>query len=487
VTTRRHFIVASSAALVGSSLGGCRRGAAVAPAPVAVPATAELDLVSHVLSRCSFGARPEDRGEIAAMAADPETAIRAWLESQLEPERIEDRAASRAARRFPSLELPAGDLYEFRRRVLLQDLTSATLLRAVLSRRQLQEVMVELWSDHFNIDISKGDCAWLKVADDREVIRRHAMGRFPELLRASALSPAMLWYLDGRVNRRGEPGERPNENYARELLELHTLGVHAGYTQRDVMEVARCLTGWTVRPRDGFRKAAVVFRPELHDDGPKLVLGQPIPGGLGAEDLERVLGIVASHGATARHVASKLCRRFIAGAPAPAAVDAVAAAFTRSGGDVRACLRAVFDREEFLHQPARRGARMKRPFHLVVSALRATGATTDGGAELSAHLLAMGQAPFQCPTPDGYPDAPEAWRDGLLPRWRFAAALAGNRIPGTRVDAAGLLRRVGGEEALMAHLLGRLPAEPERSAWRAVGGGSAGLAMLLGAPAFQVA
>src|SRR4029434_4928879 len=151
--------------------------------------------------------------------------------------------------------------------LLLASLTTAALLRARYSERQLHAVMVDFWTDHFNIDSSKGDCRWLRAPDDRDVIRRHALGSFPEMLRASALSPAMLWYLDGRVNRYGAPGDRPNENYARELLELHTLGVHGGYTQQDVMEVARALSGWTVRDKHGLRKASVEFHPDEHDDG----------------------------------------------------------------------------------------------------------------------------------------------------------------------------------------------------------------------------
>src|SRR3989442_372228 len=179
-----------------------------------------------------------------------------------------------------------------------REMTRATILRAVWSERQLYEVMVHFWTDHFNIDCSKADCRWLKAADDRDVIRRHALGRFPDLLRASALSPAMLWYLDGRANRKQQDNDKPNENYARELLELHTLGIHGGYTQRDVMEVARCLSGWSVRSVKQLRKGSVEFHPGLHDDGAKLVLGRAIPAGLGQQDLDRVLEIVALHPAT---------------------------------------------------------------------------------------------------------------------------------------------------------------------------------------------
>ena len=334
----------------------------------------------------------------------------------------------------------------------------------------------------FNIDIGKGDCAWLKVADDHEVIRVHALGGFPDLLRASALSPAMLWYLDGRVNRRARPEERPNENYARELLELHTLGVHGGYTQGDVMEVARCLTGWTVRPRSGFRKGRVEFHAHEHDDGAKTVLGRRIAAGGGERDLHDVLDLVASYPTTSRHIATKLCRRFIADEPPETAVAAVAEMFRTSGGDIRQTLRTLLTRPEFV---SARGTKLKRPFHYLVSALRSTDALTDGASALSDVLTSMGHAPFQYPTPEGYAAGAAAWERTLIWRWKFAAALAANRVEGTRIDVEGLIRRAGGERSLMAHVLGRQPNATEQEAWKAMGGRASGLALLLASPAFQ--
>lgn len=385
-------------------------------------------------------------------------------------------------RRFPTLQEPTGELYEYKPRVLLSELVRSTILRAVLSRRQLMEVMVEFWSDHFNIDIGKGDCAWLKVADDREVIRPHALGHFCDLLRASASSPAMLWYLDGRVNRRARPEERPNENYARELLELHTLGVHGGYTQGDVMEVARCLTGWTVRPRSGFRKGQVEFHAYEHDAGAKTVLGQRIATGGSERDLHDVLDLVATHPSTSRHIATKLCRRFIADEPPETAVAAVAEGFRTSGGDIRQTLRILLTRPEFV---SARATKLKRPFHYIVSALRSTDALTDGASTLSDFLTSMGHAPFQYPTPEGYAAVAAAWERTLMWRWKFAAALAANRVEGTRIDVDELVRRAGGERSLMAHVLGRHPNATEQEAWNAMGGRASGLALLLASPAFQ--
>ncbi|HIA47739.1 MAG TPA: DUF1800 family protein [Candidatus Hydrogenedentes bacterium] len=222
-----------------------------------VPAMATKNRVSHVLDRVTFGPRPGDYGRITGMG------VEAYIEEQLSPAVIDDKYCEKAIRRYQTIAYPAGELFEYREHLLWSDLASATVLRAVYSERQLYEVMVGFWSDHFNIDHSKGDCQWLKTADDREVIRKHALGTFPELLRASALSPAMLWYLDGRENRKSSPDEQPNENYGRELLELHTLGVDGGYTQQDVMEVARCLTGWTVRSEKNFGRAGSSFAQRI--------------------------------------------------------------------------------------------------------------------------------------------------------------------------------------------------------------------------------
>src|SRR2546422_5567793 len=222
--------------------------------------------------------------------------------------------------------------------------------------------MTGFWTDHLNINLEKGDCIYLKPSDDRLVIRAHALGNFKELIRASATSPAMLVYLDGKENRKAGPNDVPNENYARELLELHTLGVEGGYTQSDVYEVARCLTGW--RLRTGWRKGTVYFDPSLHDDGEKHVLGQLIPAGGGAADLDRVVEIVCKHPSTARHIATKLVRRFVSEAvPAPL-VTRGAAVFTATNGDIKSLLRTILNSDEF---KAAQGVKFKRPFQFIVS------------------------------------------------------------------------------------------------------------------------
>lgn len=458
------------------------------------PPTAErIDPVSHVLNRAAFGARPGDHARISKLGATPEAAATAYLERQLNPEKIADEEAEYAGRRFETLALPLGELFEYQEELLQNELMRGALTRAVFSERQLYEVMVQFWSDHFNIDPSKGDCKWLKVADDREVIRKHALGKFPEMLRASALSPAMLWYLDGRVNRKENLAEKPNENYARELLELHTLGVHGGYTQTDVMEVARCLTGWTVRSKDQkpyFQIGKVEFKLPQHDCGSKQVLGEKIPAipaalttaqreHLGAKELDRVLDLVARHPATAQHLSTKLCQRFIADEPPVSAVETVARAFAQTNGDIRATLRALFATDAFLSQ---RGNKFKRPFNYIVSALRATGASTDAGLAIIDYLQRMGHAPFNYPTPDGYPEPAAPWLGTLLWRWNFALAISENKIKGTTIDFATLQNNAGGDAGLRAHLLGRTATAEEAQAYHNSG---AGLALMLSSPAFQ--
>jgi uncharacterized protein (DUF1800 family) len=516
--SRRQFIVGGAGAVVLTAVGCNRNDGSMADArrwwgkPTAprlegelTPSAAtEIDEVSHLINRLTFGARPGEYARVAVLGG------RAFIEEQLTPERIDDWQCEQLIRHefdgladpagrlfprngddddpmqqlFPSLKdrgARVGHLYDYKDKVLLEQLTRATVLRAVLSKRQLFEVMVQFWSDHFNIDPSKGDAKWLKVADDNDVIRAHALGNFRDMVRASAVSPAMLWYLDGRVNRKSRPDEKPNENYARELLELHTLGVHGGYTQQDVMEVARCLTGWTVRPRKRFFKGRVEFQVRQHDQGAKVVLGVTIPAGLGPSDLDRVLDILMAHPSTARHVAEKLCRRFIHDVPPAAAVSATAAAFTRSQGDIPVTLRTLFQTPEFL-DPGLRGQKFKRPIHFVVSALRATNAETDGSKQLMTYLQRLGHVPFRYTTPDGYPETAPHWQNTLLWRWNFATALADNRIKGTRIRFAWLREKLGGDDAVMATLLARQPRPAERTAYRDSG---AGLALMIASPAFQ--
>lgn len=435
----------------------------------------------HLLNRAGFGPRPGDLERLRSMGRE------AWLEEQLHPEGINDTACDLRAERFESLYFSAGEAYEFRKPVLRDELTRHALLRAVYSRRQLLEVMVEFWTDHLNIDLEKGDCIYLKPSDDREVIRRHALGRFRDLIRASATSPAMLVYLDGKSNkvRRGTD-DKPNENYARELLELHTLGVDGGYTQRDVLEAARCLSGWTFdRSRFWALNAGeAFFRRDWHDDGEKVVLGEVIPAGGGAGDVDRLVDLVCSHPSTARFIAGKLCRRFVSAEPSAGLVEEVAAEFTRSGGDIKAMLRVLFASEAFAVSG---GALLKRPFKFLVSALRALAAETGAEQAVLEPLQRMGQGLFQYPTPDGYPDEELPWMGTLLWRWNFALALAGGKQPGVRVDLRPLRQALGGKpaaEVWFRYLVGRVPTAAELAA---VTGASEAetVGLILACPAFQ--
>lgn len=479
-TTRRHFLMGMTG--VAAGLCGCESATdALATllnteqeADFKPPNAADIDFNSHLINRLTYGPRPGDYQRVKSMGAA------AFIAEQLNPESVDDGSCNRKVAHIDSLYEPAGELYEFNERRLLADMTAHKMLRAVYSRRQLHEVMVDFWTDHFNIVSAKGDCKWLKAYDDREVVRRHALGNFCELVKASALSPAMLIYLDGHDNKVVHQDDKPNENYARELMELHTLGVHGGYTQADVMAVARCLSGWTYRHRPfKFRPAHVAFDPKRHDDGEKVVLDKVIPSGGGVADLDRVVELVCSHPSTARHIAQKLCRRFIADPPPDAAVDSVADAFTSSRGDIKSTLWALFETKAFR---ITRGNLFKRPWWYVVSALRATNASTDGGAPIVEYLHRMGHAPFQYPMPDGYPIEQEPWLGTLLWRWNFALDLTTKRIDGTSLNKNKLYEVLPGEDQLAAHFLGRASTPLEREILTET---EHRVALLLANPAFQ--
>jgi uncharacterized protein (DUF1800 family) len=437
-----------------------RKLAGAVPETYARPEGDAIDPDFHFLQRTSFGPAPGDLDRLRAKGRE------AYLDEQLRPDRIDDTPCTVLVRRFESLHLSPGNLFEFRREVLEDELGRAAVLRAVYTRRQLHEVLVEFWTDHLNVFQGKGDCAWLKTAEDRDVIRSHALGKFRDLVRASALSPAMLVYLDGQQNHKG----RPNENYARELLELHTLGVHGGYTQKDVMETARALTGWDVKEKRG----KVEFVADRHDDGEKTILGQTLPAGGGKEDLDRVLDIVCRHPSTATHLASKLCRRFVSDDPSPELVRRVAAKFTSTDGDLRETVRETLTGLE----PGT--LRFKRPFRFVVSAIRGLAATTQGKRNVRQYLERMGQAPFQYPTPDGYPDEPEPWHGTMLWRWNFALSMAKGKVEDARPGIP-----LAEPDRLFAHLVGRKPDDREREALSKAATPEEKLAMILAGPAFQ--
>lgn len=458
------------------------------PEQLTVPESAEIDPDFHLLSRAAFGPWPGDLERVKKMGRT------AWIEEQLQPDTISDTTCDLRAERFESIYFSAGDAYEFRKPVLRDELTRHALLRAIYSRRQLFEVMVEFWTDHLNIDLEKGDCIYLKPSDDRDVIRKHALGNFHDLIRASATSPAMLVYLDGKSNKvQKGTDDKPNENYARELMELHTMGVHGGYSQEDVREAARCLSGWTFDRSRVFalNQGESFFKPNWHDNGPKQVLGQVIPAGGGEKDLDRLVEIVCNHPSTAKYLATKLCKRFVSQQPPQSIIDRVSSEFTRTRGNIKSLLRVIFDSEEFL---ASRGQLLKRPFKFVVSTLRAVAADTHADKPILEPLQRMGHGLFQYPTPDGYPDEELPWMGTLMWRWNFALALAAGKQPGARVSLQSLTKALRRDKQdpdasrWFQHFVGRRPTAAELEVFTAGASGTDSkqlVGLILASPACQ--
>lgn len=430
--SRRDFLKLTGLIAASTALASCApANRLLAPlANVTWPALSTADFLA--LNRLSFGPNAEERARFAQIG------LMDWIEEQLAPESIDDRGCEFRLRNLGTLGMSASDLFDVSDQIfdnvdrlkVPKELRQATLLRQVYSRRQLFEVMAEFWSDHFNISTEKGDCYYLKTVDDREVIRSHALGSFRDLVWASAHSPAMLVYLDNQSNQKGAP----NENYARELMELHTLGVEAGYTQQDVMELARCLTGWTVK--EHFWRGQFTFDAKVHDMGTKHVLGVEVHEA-GQAEAERVIERLTEGPAAARFISTKLACRFLADEPPAEIVDKAAQAFEQTHGDIRVVLRVILLDGLPLAQP-----KYKRPNHFIASALRALNAETDGNDATQDYLLRMGQVPFLWPTPDGYPDRTQAWQGNLMPRWQFAFALARNEIKGTEIDLPKLMETV---------------------------------------------
>jgi uncharacterized protein (DUF1800 family) len=354
---------------------------------------------------------------------------------------------------------------------VVEELAMAKVARAIYSERQLQQVMDDFWFNHFNVFAGKGEDRWFLTSYERDVIQPHTMGKFKDLLTATAKSPAMLFYLDNFLSadpraperisaerasrqwRRGGLGRprlpRPaqqqakknvrglNENYGRELMELHTLGVDGGYTQKDVIEVARCFTGWTIeKPRE---YADFKFDERMHDPDPKIVLGKKIHAG-GMKDGEQVIELVARHPSTAKFISTKLARRFVSDTPPQSLVARMSKTFESSDGDIRAVLKTMIYSPEFWSREAYR-AKIKTPFELVVSTARALGSDVDTPMPLVQWTGRIGEPLYQCQPPTGYADKSEAWVNtgALLNRLNFSLALAGNKVRGSRSDVGSLL------------------------------------------------
>ncbi len=415
---------------------------------VRLPATVVAEPRSRAASaslrtmRASAGAIPVEQRLLqrislgwneAELARIQEAGYEAYLDEQLDYEAIDDSRLEDVLRNaFPTLTMSPAEISEAhleRRGVPIFELILASIFRAIYSPRQLFERMVVFWTDHFNIDLLSDLGFLLKPTDDREVIRRHAMGKFPELLRASAHSPAMLVFLTNDTNDK----DRPNENYARELMELHTMGADKGYTERDVKEVSRCFTGWALEGRAaGAELGRFLFNARRHDDGAKTVLGQAIPAGGGESDGERVIDILVGRRRTARFLSKKLLRHFWGYEPKKKAIDQVADAYMRSGGDIREMLRVVLRRNRM----AKATPKLKRPLHLSVSAIRALMGEVSNPRYVLGWLQSVGHPPFAWPMPNGYPDTEDFWSGLLISRWGFAANLPTEKRSGVRIDPA---------------------------------------------------
>ncbi len=352
-----------------------------------------------------------------------------WLNEQVNFTRLDDTAVDTAvAAKYPLLSLTPAGLAAANGTAVRNQLQDATLYRAAFSERQLYERMVEFWSDHFNISIDK--VGYLKAVDDREVIRKHAMGKFSDLLKASAHSPAMLAYLDQNLSRNGSP----NQNYARELMELHTIGVDGGYTQTDVEQLARVLTGWTFTGAGEF-----TFNASRHDFGAKTVLGVQIAatssttGAAGVNEGEMMLDVLINHPSTGRFLATKMLKWLLTPEPTATQINAIAGAYRATGGDIKRMVRAILNEGWVTTAPAK----IKRPFHLIASGLRATNANVNSAAGMTSQVRVLGQPLFQYETPDGYPDLVEYWVGNVTPRWSFGTTLANsNSTTTTQVDVA---------------------------------------------------
>jgi uncharacterized protein (DUF1800 family) len=540
------------ALVLGLPNGSAVAARAAAGQTRAPAASQDAATVAHVLNRLAYGPVPGQIEQVQRLG------LARHIEQQLNPEKLPDAALSARLARFGTLSLESREIAEryyvpllaarreltreraaaappvtpplspqagregeerlspedrarlqaLRReqQTVLDELGQQKLLRAVYSERQLQEVLVDFWFNHFNVFAGKGPVRIYLTEYEREAIRPYVVGSFRELLGAVAHSPAMLFYLDnwqssdpdfdpfeqrgrtrpwrgvarppdvrrgplararsGRLASMGEEERRAaleqlrermprglNENYARELLELHTLGVDGGYTQQDIVEVAKAFTGWTIRdPRAG---GTFWFDDRRHVKGPKRVLGHTIDAG-GERDGEAVLDLLARHPATARFIATKLARRFIADDPPASLVARAAETFRKTNGNLREVTRTIVTSSELVSPEAMR-AKVKTPFEFVASALRATGADIQQGRAILRSLAELGMPLYFAQPPTGYADRADAWVNtgALLNRMNFALALVANRIPGTSVDMAALAG-AGGIEAARAQLRERL-------------------------------
>jgi uncharacterized protein (DUF1800 family) len=499
-----------------------------------VPDSPDDRTIVHVLNRIGFGPAPGDIARVRSIG------LAKYIEQQLHPERMSNVAIETRLSGFQTLQKSTQELAQdyfvpalmqrrraqqrqaqaggttssdpemARRemrspeqmeamraeRAVLAELSQQRIIRAVHSERQLEEVLVDFWFNHFNVFAGKGPTRVYLTEYERDAIRPHVLGTFRDLLGATAHSPAMLFYLDNwqsaapnqeRMARRGQPN-RParglNENYARELMELHTLGVDGGYTQKDVQEVARAFTGWTIEmPRQGggFR-----FEPRIHDNGEKVVLGHRIKSGGGKKDGEQVLDILAAHPSTARFIATKLARKFVADVPPSSLVDRAAARFRDTGGDIREVVRTIITSREFFASEAYR-AKVKSPYEFVVSAARAANVDVTNALPMVQGLRDLGMPLYFCQPPTGYADRADAWVNtgALLNRMNFAVALTQGRMRGVTRGAQVHAAQAPARDELFRLALAGDVSESTRATVAQATTPEHSAALILGSPEFQ--
>jgi uncharacterized protein (DUF1800 family) len=544
---RRACVVATAVIAVTAAAGAQRPS-------TSVPRSPDDRAIVHVLNRLGFGPAPGDVERVRRIG------LEAYIDQQLQPSRVADEAVAARLAGFETLAMSsrqiAQDYYlpaQMARRQaqrtaaaaaaaapkmpdeamaapqrparnpgvpgampgerrVMAELTQQKILRAAYSDRQLEEVMVDFWFNHFNVFAGKGQTRIYVTEYERDTIRPHVFGSFRQLLGAVAESPAMLFYLDnwqsvapdvtgasmrpGRARGR-QAVVRPemprppqqnrrrgiNENYARELMELHTLGVEGGYSQKDVQEIARAFTGWTIdTPRQG---GSFRFNPRAHDDGEKTVLGVRLPRGGGRKDGELVLDILARHPSTARFIATKLARRFVADTPPAALVERASARFLETGGNIREVVRVIVTSPEFFESATYR-AKVKTPLEFVASAVRASGVDLQNALPLVQTLRELGMPLYMCQPPTGYADKAEAWVNtgALLNRMNFAVMLSGNRLrggPGRRETARTDLQ----QERIVTDILAGDVSETTRQTIARATTEPQKVALLLGSPDFQ--
>jgi len=422
---RRQFLAVAAAGTVSALLSGCR-----SLEQMAFPVTFRPDFsvgrpkmsfedAGRVLGRIGYGHRPGDRSALQLLG------LSAFVEMQLLPMTIpeSDTLAFRLGALSDQIPNDYGLLFEQDDHALINSLAQAAALQATYSNRSLLERMAEFWTDHFNVFAFKSlDLPQYIALMQLNVLRQHSLGRFRDLLGAAAHSAAILSYLDNDKNRAGAP----NENFAREIMELHTLGIHGGYTQEDVRNVARCLTGWTVNTL--FNPGSFQFDESLHDHTRKVVFGREVSC-TGEQEMESILDQLAEHPATANHIAAKLLMRF-RGDIQPDHLDHVATVFLASSGDMKNVLRAIFLECGVIDAPPI----LKRPFDYVVSSLRALDADSDCRDGIVSAIAKMGQPLFQWPRPDGFPDNSRSWSNCFSPRWQFAIDLTSGEITNTSIN-----------------------------------------------------